>query len=230
MIELVPAIMPENLEDLEEKLGRVFRYVPLVQLDIMDGVFVKGKTWPYVGDKGDYQNMLNEEEGLPFWDKVDFEIDLMISKPEEKILDWIIIGASRVIVHIESTKKMEDVIRQINDRFSGKKDIELGIALNIDTPTETILPYLEDIDFVQFMGIAEIGRQGEDFDERVLDKVRDFHNAHPEVIISVDGGVNLDTALQIIQAGAKKLVSGSAILESVNIPETIQSFKKLALI
>jgi ribulose-phosphate 3-epimerase len=109
------------------------------------------------------------------------------------------------------------------------REVELGIALGLNTPITDITGYLEDIDFVQFMGIAQIGYQGEAFDERVLDRIREFHNAHPEVIISVDGGVNFDTAHLLAQAGAKRLVSGSAILKSANPAQAIAHLKKLAL-
>ncbi len=82
--------------------------------------------------------------------------------------------------------------------------------LKLETPTDSILEYLEDINFVQFMGIPVLGVQSAVMDERVIDKIRDFHNNHPEVIISIDGGVTLGNAHALIEAGAKRLVSGSA--------------------
>ncbi len=75
------------------------------------------------------------------------------------------------------------------------------------------------------MGIAHIGYQGEPFDERVIDKIREFHNAHPEIMISVDGGVTLDNAPDLVAVGVKRLVSGSAIFENGNIADTIEMFK-----
>ncbi|MDQ3076765.1 MAG: hypothetical protein M3Q63_01790 [bacterium] len=230
MAEIIPAIMPQSIEDLENDLALVANTVSTVQLDIMDGKFVRPKTWPYQNNKGTFEEILTESEGLPFWDKIDFEIDLLVAKPEDSIDNWIAAGASRIIVHVESTNNVEGIVNTFKERFayapdSKSRDIELVLSLNIDTPIDSVLPYLEDIDGVQFMGIAHIGYQGEPFDERVIDKIREFHNAHPTVIISIDGGVTLDNGPQLVTVGVKRLVSGSAIYESGNIADTIEMFK-----
>lgn len=239
MIEIIPAVMPKDWYDFEDTVNRVAQFVSTIQIDVMDGKFVPTRSWPYIKREDEYFNRLQEEEiGLPHWQNVDYEVDLMIEKPEEEINKWILAGMSRLIVHLESTTKIQDIVRDINERFAypelsqeamnGKsREIELGIALNPDTPLHTVTEFLEDIDFVQFMGIAKIGRQGEPFDERVIDRVREFHNAHPEVIISIDGGVNFDTAPMLVEAGVKRLVSGSAILQSDNPVETISHLKKI---
>ncbi|MBA3551041.1 hypothetical protein H0W32_02445 [Patescibacteria group bacterium] len=230
MAEIIPAIMPQSIEDLENDLALVANTVSTVQLDIMDGKFVRPKTWPYQNNRGTFDEILTESEGLPFWDKIDFEIDLLVAKPEDSIDNWIAAGASRIIVHVESTNNVEGIVTMFKERFayapdSKSRDIELVLSLNIDTPIDAVLPYLEDIDGVQFMGIAHIGYQGEPFDKRVIDKIREFHNAHPTVIISIDGGVTLDNGPQLVTVGVKRLVSGSAIYESGNIADTIEMFK-----
>lgn len=210
--------MPRNIRDLEDSLAFVVGHVQTAQLDIMDGKFVRGRTWPYFSRDESFEKLLSEEIGMPFWEKLNYEIDLMVREPETVMGDWIAAGATRIVVHIESTAKLEEIIKN-------KSGIELGFALNIDTSTDDILPYLEDIDFVQFMGINKIGFQGEPFDERVIDKIHDFHNAHPEVMISVDGGVTLDNAHELVDVGARRLISGSAIFESGNIAGMIARFK-----
>lgn len=220
MIEIIPAIIPKNLDDLRDKVGQVAHYVKQIQIDICDGNFVPAKSWPYTGRIEEFERILHEEEGMPYWDKVDFEVDLMISNPEGEIEKWIVAGANRIIIHTESVKNIKEIVK-INDNRA-----DLGIALNIDTPNHEISGYLEDVKFVQFMGIAKIGYQREPFDDRVLDKIREFHSAHPEVIISVDGGVSIDNAHALIEAGVKRLVSGSAIFESGSIPDTLDAFKK----
>lgn len=222
MIEIIPAIMPKSEADLEDKVGLVAGRVSTVQLDIMDGRFVPSRTWPhYSSDRASFEALLSEEEGLPYWDQVDFEIDLMVDKPEEAVEDWVVAGASRIVAHIESTKHMNAVA----DICRGR--VELGIALNIDTPTDAIDPYLEDAKFVQFMGIRTIGLQGEPFDDRVVDKIRAFHNNHPEIVIAVDGGVSLENAKLLVEAGAKRLVSGSGIFASGNPAEAVKQFRDL---
>ncbi|OHA46001.1 MAG: hypothetical protein A2541_00465 [Candidatus Taylorbacteria bacterium RIFOXYD2_FULL_36_9] len=103
------------------------------------------------------------------------------------------------------------------------------MALNIETPNEEayeILDLIDDegnsiVDFVQFMGIDNIGFQDQEFDDRVLEKVSDLRSQYPNIPISVDGGVDFDNAADLISAGATKLVSGSAIFESEDIARAI---------
>ena len=71
------------------------------------------------------------------------------------------------------------------------------------------------------MGIREIGFQGQDFDSAVLEKISDMRDHYPEMPISVDGGVDGDSAADLIDAGATRLVSGSYIFESADIQQAI---------
>jgi len=75
------------------------------------------------------------------------------------------------------------------------------------------------------MGIAEIGHQGEPFDERVIEKIVDFRERFPGVIISVDGGVDVDTAPELAEAGARRLVSGSGIFEAGDVGQAIEDLR-----
>ena len=108
MIEIIPAIMPDTYEDLLAKAGRVRGVVPLAQVDIMDGVFVKSKSWPYteggVKREEHFVALTTQDEGMPFWEELDYEIDLMIAEPEKHIDEWLPLGASRLIFHIEAIK------------------------------------------------------------------------------------------------------------------------------
>ena len=205
-IEIIPAIMPESFNDLNEKYSRVRDFVNTVQIDVMDGEFVPSKDWPYVG---------GELEKIDF----DFEVDLMVKNPEEVIESWVEAGAKRVIIHIESTEKIEEAFLKI------PSDVEVGIALNTTTPNEEIYPLIEKIDFVQFMGIAKIGYQGQEFDERVIEKIKDLREKYSRVIISVDGAVSLETAPRLIEDGANRLAVGSAIFKSKDIDKTIEQLK-----
>ncbi|MBX4211094.1 hypothetical protein KW783_03955, partial [Candidatus Parcubacteria bacterium] len=164
-MEIIPAIMPKSMRDLKEKMSRVAAIVPLVQVDIMDGIFVSEKTWPY-GFSEEFKQIIVEKEGFPFWDQVDFEADLMISDPVRGVEEWISAGARRVIVHIESTENFPYVVDTFKSRAPAKDslfNIELGVAINPDTPNEKIAPYIKDVDFVQCMGIAKIGFQSQPF-------------------------------------------------------------------
>ncbi|MAG12271.1 hypothetical protein CL630_00460 [bacterium] len=229
-IEIIPALMPKSFSELREQFERFVGLVETVQLDVMDGIFVPNKSWPY----SENIEMLKELRGeMPSWGDINFEVDLMIQNPERAVNDWLLLGASRIIAHIESTHNMDAIIAEVKDCVNGKQidleeetHIEIGIALNTTTENKILEPWVERVDFVQFMGIEKIGFQGQAFDERVIRKIQDLHEQHPNVTISVDGGVNFESAPKLIAAGATRLVSGSTILKSKDIVETINQLKK----
>lgn len=232
MIEIIPAVMPTSTTDLQSKLSQVAGHMSVAQIDIMDGKFVKEVSWPYTEDEEYFQGILNEDAGLPYWDQFDFEVDLMIVRPEEVINDWISAGVRRIVVHQKSTDNLPKILSDFRERFPKSEtpdvfDCEIGIAQEIDTPVETLFPFLDKIDFVQFMGIDIIGEQGNPFDEKVLDKIHALLEHAPGTIISVDGGVSLESAPLLITAGVRRLVVGSAIFKSEDIGATIKEFKQL---
>ena len=235
MIEIIPAIIPKNFKDLERNLEAVAGLVPLAQIDIMDGKFTPEASWPYQNSQEDpdFVSIKIEEREFPALEEIDFEVDLMVSDPEAVLQQWISAGAKRIIPHYESFKD-ESVVLEFTQEFQNQYGgdgsftaLELGIALNIETPSDVLEAIIENIDFVQCMGIARIGYQGEPFDERVLDKIREIHDRYPDLPISVDGGVNLSTASALVEAGATRLVAGSAIFGSDDIPATIEEFQNL---
>jgi len=231
MTEIVPAIMPVSFTDLREKLAVVKDLVTSVQIDVMDGKFVPERNWPMnESPNGPFAQILREEDGLPFWNEIDFEADLMVSDPASAIDAWAVAGAKRVIVHVESTSDFGALLRSLRERFP--KDvvgdsitIEIGAALNTTTSNDAVYPFLDELDFVQFMGIEKIGYQGQPFDERVLGKIGELRAMRPEYIISVDGAVNLETAPRLVAAGANRLAVGSFLLRSSNVAETIELLK-----
>lgn len=228
-VEIIPAIMPQSFADLQEKVGRVATHVKTVQLDIMDGDFVEDKTWPYLGDLLDFQKLTKEDMGLPEWQKINYEVDLMVSVPDRDAFEWITAGASRVIIHIESHPEVKEIIGRIRREFGRPNEVstapEIGVSLNNDTPIEQIYEFVPLADFVQLMGIAEIGYQSQPFDERVVERARILRKKFPELIISIDGGVNNETVPKLIEAHVNRLVSGSYIFDSGDVKEAIDNLK-----
>ncbi|MDO8492778.1 MAG: hypothetical protein Q7S34_04010, partial [bacterium] len=163
--EIIPAIMPQSFSDLQEKVARVVAHVKTVQLDIMDGDFVPEKTWPYLGDILDFQKLVKEDMGLPLWEKINYEVDLMVSVPDRDAFEWITAGASRIIIHIESHPEVKEIIARIRREFGRPQEMptapEVGVAMGNDTPIEQVYEFIPLVDFVQLMGIAEIGYQGQ---------------------------------------------------------------------
>ena len=257
MVEIIPAILPKNYEDLKNKIALVRGIVSTVQVDICDGVFVKNITWPFVfrakpleifrsrgsHPEGEgrsdeklqeaqlddhFRKILNEEEGIPFWQDIDFEIDLMVSDAVENFDIYTKLGPKRIIFHIEAVGNLENFKDFLEGIDNYVRDImAIGVAISPNTKIEQIFPLISFIDFVQVMGINHEGIQGEDFNEKCLNHIKILREKFPDIIISVDGGVNLETSEEILSAGANRLVAGSAIFNSDDIIGTIESFKNL---
>lgn len=227
MVEIVPAIMPASLKEAREKIALVALHTAVVQLDLMDGMFVPEKTWPYTTESGTPDAEFSLSDLYASADRVvGYEIDLMVRNPFDAARFWIAQGAERIILHFEGIEEQDSLphdlkaLREQADSLG--HSVALGLAIAIATPETLLVPYLADIDFVQCMGIAAIGYQGTPFDARVIPKVAYLRKTAPELIISIDGGVNFESAPHLIAAGANRLVSGSAIFASSDVEQTIR--------
>jgi ribulose-phosphate 3-epimerase len=217
--EIIPAILPMDYTEIEEKISLVKDFVKTVQIDICDGQFTPTPTWPYRKDDDMFGKILKEEEGLPGWEKLNFEIDLMVNHPEQIVDEWVSAGATRIIIHTEA---QGDVVAAV-DMLVGR--VEIALALNIDSPISSIEPFKDKIQGIQLMGIDHIGFQGQAFDVKVIDRVKEARAAYPELPISIDGGVSLDNAQSLYDAGANRLVVGSKIFNADNYLEALQQLK-----
>ncbi len=220
-MQILPAIIPQDLSDLEEKLSQVRGLISAVQIDILDGKYTPEPSWPYYeGQDGELKAICNGDKSLPFSDEFLFEADLMIENPDEKIEDFICAGFGRIIVHLESANNISTIIEKAK-----KFDVEIGVAIGMETSVEELEECIEKVDFVQFMAIENIGFQGEEFDSRVLEKISTLRKKYPDITISVDGGVNRKSAQYLISAGANRLAVGSALFGSDDIEGTITEFE-----
>lgn len=225
MEEIIPAIMPQGLDDLNEKVGAIRGHAKVVQLDIMDGKFVQAKTWPYFHSNDRFfQALQNEEAGLPYWEDVDYEIDLMVEHPDQHIDQWLALGPKRIVLHIESLLHPEESLKKLSEIRS---IVEIGLSFDDDYEVSNLDNYLELVDFVQVMGIDEIGVQGGPFEPRVLYNITYIREKFPDMPISVDGAVNPDTIQKLRDAGATRFVAGSAIYGSGVPSENIHRLKSL---
>jgi len=218
---VLPAIIPENIDDLESHLLQVRRMAKWVQIDVCDGRLTPSPSWPYTEDYGDFQEILDQQKGFPFWEDFDFEIDLMVQKPDQEYERWIDAGASRIIFHYKESLKdtLIEVMQKTKDR-----GVEVGLALHIGDAPTVLADFVELLDVVQVMGIKHIGLQGEPFDEDALELIRDIRSQYPQFDVSVDGGVNTDTVDMIAEAGANRLIIGSALYGQGDIREIYNYF------
>jgi ribulose-phosphate 3-epimerase len=225
--EIIPAIMPQKFEDIEDLTSLVRYSVQTVQLDLMDGKYAPESTWPFnYGTDRDLVALEAQDIALPFWEDMNYELDLMVERPEERLDTWLGIGASRVIFHYASIHDWEK-IKKID--LGVRNFIELGLAITLHDDFESICTLIDDnvVDFIQVMGIAQIGYQGEPFEEESLEIISNLRERYPDITISVDGGVSLDTIADLYDAGVNRFVSGSGVYGGGSTDENIEQMKSL---
>jgi len=226
--EIIPAIMPESYEEIESSVRLVRHSVHTVQLDLMDGVFVPEETWPFLSGSNDLPLFQKGDLGFPLWNDMNYELDLMVARPEERLEDWLGMGASRIVFHYASVHDWNK-IHQID--HIARNFIEIGVAITIHDTLEDIYPLIDEkvVDYVQCMGINEIGYQGEPFEPKILDVIKTLRKKYPELPLSIDGGVSTETIESLYQAGITRFVSGSSVygsgMPSENIDDLYQKLE-----
>lgn len=223
MIEIIPAILPKSYSELEEKLALVRDAAPVVQIDVVDGIFAPSKTWPYAGGEM-FSSIVSQEEGFPFWEDFDFQFDCMVSHALRDARDFVSAGASSLVIHGAGRDALE-TLEQLQSEREGEFGVALGVALLPGDEVGVFAQYKALVDFVQVMGIAKVGFQGSEFDPRALSLVASLRQNHPELIIQIDGGVRLENARAIARAGANRLVVGSAIFSQADPKEALNALK-----
>jgi len=228
MTEVIPAVLAKDINDLRQKIANVVNVARVIQIDMCDGKFVPSYSWPM--QKNDMEStaiILEEEEGMPYWENLDFEFDLMVKDAIKQFDFFVRLGAKRIIFHLEAEdeKELKDFINSMDPYV--RENLEIGIAINTTTEIEKLSPFINSIDFVQCMGIEHIGFQGEPFDERVLKQIKDLRLKYSDLIISVDGSVNEETAPALVKAGANRLIVGSTLMRSFDVKETIKELENL---
>jgi ribulose-phosphate 3-epimerase len=213
MIEIIPAIIGQNFREVEEKIRKVEPYVPWVQLDIMDGRFVATRTWNNPSELASLKTALR------------FEADLMVEDPLRNAISWIRSRVERVFVQIETLQSSKEVFAMIEHIREGGK--EVGLTLNVETPPESVYPYVRSVDWVLFRGGIP-GSYGQPFQDAVIEKIRVLRRYSPAIHIMIDGGVRLDLVSSFKEAGVNALAVGSAIFRAPDIKRAIEVFHKEA--
>jgi len=217
-VEIVPAILPRSAADLENHLEKIRDSVPLVQIDVVDGIFAPTKTWPYVGGD-EFERIVAQDEGLPFWEDFDFQFDLMVDDAAKQAERFVQAGAAGIVIHAAAGAR--GALEALQESRGG---VSLGLALLPGATVDQLQMFDGLYDFVQVMGIAEVGSQGNPFDERTLALVTALRAAYPAVLIQIDGGVSLSNASALVQVGANRLVVGSSIFKT---DDPLEAYKKL---
>jgi len=215
MAILAPSLLSADFSDLAGQIQAVREGgAGYVHMDVMDGTFVPNITFgqPVI-------RCLAEKTDMPF------DVHLMIRQPERLLADFVTPRTEFIVVHQEACLHLHRTIQQI--KCLG---VKAGVALNPATSLSTLDYILEDLDLVLLMSVNP-GFGGQKFIPATWDKVKKLDQMrkerHPELLIQLDGGVNLRNAAQLKEAGVDILVAGAAVFGAPDITKRVREFVEI---
>ena len=211
-----PSIIAVDYKN-EQKLNDALKMLEkaqasMVHLDVMDGKYVKNKTF-------DHQFV----DGIKNKTWLMADVHLMVKNPDDVVENYIKAGADIITVHFNATKDLEGTLKKIK-----AKNLLAGVALSPADPAECLEKILKTglVDIVLVMGV-EPGACGQEFIPGMGEKVAAVREMSRNVLIEVDGGVTLKNAKMLKKMGANILVSGSFVFKAEDPKKAIASFKKV---
>lgn len=215
MIKVLPSSNPCPEEDLVEYARSLEDLgVEYLHCDVMDGIFVANKCLPIekIAEIRNNSNIL-------------LDVHLMVSKSYDYVEKLIAIKPNIITIHYESPEtiaEMEKVIKLVK-----KNDILFGLSIKPETAIEAISPYLDIVDLILIMSV-EPGKSGQKFMPESLEKISKAKKLTEgkDVIIEVDGGINLDNYKEVVSHGAEFLVMGSAFFNAKDRKKLLSTVDK----
>lgn len=215
-VEIAPSILASDFAKLGEEVRKVEEGgADVIHIDIMDGHFV-----PNISLGVPVVISLRKATRLPL------DVHLMIQQPEEYIEDFVHAGADRVLVHQEATPHLDRALEMVRENGA-----QAGAVLNPSTPIVMLSDVLDKLDTVLVMSVNP-GFGGQKFIPNCFEKIRQLSQMRARYNaafrIEVDGGVDLDNAAELIQAGANTLVAGTSIFHTPDPAAAARQMRKLA--
>ena len=203
-IKISPSILSCNFSKLGEEIKSLEKAgADLIHIDVMDGHFVPNIT---IGSE-----VIKKIRPLT---KVPFDVHLMISPVDNFIEDFANAGSDIITIHPEATKDLKKSIELIK-----KFDKKVGISLNPNSEIILVEPYLNDIDLILVMSVNP-GFAGQKFKPEVLKKLEKIKkiimSKNLKIDLEIDGGISFQNSIDVKNAGANILVSGSTIFNENN--------------
>ncbi|MCX6745745.1 MAG: hypothetical protein NTX00_01875 [Candidatus Parcubacteria bacterium] len=209
-IKLVPTLLTHSFAEFKDKLEKLDNYFDLMQIDCADGEFVKNKTF--------YE--IDKIKGLFF--NADLELHLMVKDPLKVIKKWQNYKkVKNIFFHYEAVQNDKKILGLID--YLKKLKIKAGLAVNPETKLEDFKKFLPILDLILILGV-EPGWGGQEFQPKVLNKIKEIRQSFPKIDIEVDGGVNLENEGEIVMAGANILAAGT-LLTNGNINKIIKEIE-----
>jgi len=210
---IAPSILSADFARLADEVSAVERGgADLLHIDVMDGHFVPNLTVgpPIV-------------EALKKVTKLPLDVHLMITNADAFIGEFAAAGADYLTVHVEACPHLHRTVQSIKER-----GVKAGVTLNPATSLTTLDEIVADVDLVLIMSVNP-GFGGQKFILSSLKKIQSarqlIDRTQSRALLEVDGGVKVDNAAQVLEAGADILVAGSAIFESRDYAATIAALR-----
>ena len=233
MADILPSILEKNFSEIKNKITALRERTKFIHIDICDGVAVPNQTWPFASGglaDFDFKKIINEEQGLPFWQEFDFEFDLMAMDSVENFDIYMKLGPTRIIFHLLAQKNIEDFEHFLEGLDMYIRDsMQVGLAFRPSDDLALVSHLSHKVDFLHCMGSDQVGFQGTGvvFTDKALQNIKFLRKSLPGVVISVDIGVNLENAQMILDSGADRLTVGSGIWKSTDPLGTLQILQDL---
>jgi len=208
MPKIYPTVLVKSKQAYINRLNRYKGFFDVVQIDVENGSYVKGKSY--------YCSQTTGELKLPF--KLDMH--LMIDNPRRFIKRWKTIkNVFRFFVHIETIdqKEWQNIKLELKD-----SNIELAMAISPKSNILKIKPYLADLKTVLVMGVIP-GRNAAPFIPSTYKRIKDIKKLNPKIKVAIDGGVTDKTSKKLATAGADILYSGSYLTKSDDLKQAIKN-------
>ncbi len=214
MIRIAPSILSANFVRLEEEIQAAEKAgAHMLHIDVMDGHFVPNITIGY-----------GVVAAIRKITKLPLDVHLMIENPDTFVKEFADAGADILTVHAEASTHLHRTIQYIK-----QLGVQAGVSLNPATPVVQLENILSEIDLVLLMSVNP-GFGGQEFIPFTLDKIKAVKQMSAgrgrTPFIEVDGGVKIDNAKRIVDAGADILVMGSAFFNSDNYSKTMEKLNE----
>lgn len=197
---IIPVVLENKLEDIALRMKGIEKVAELVQIDFSDGSMADNTTFM------DYSQLNSIDTNLKL------EFHLMVKDPTE-IFKYDVKNVIKICSQIEADVDINQFISNARN-----KGYEVGLSIDINSPNDLLIPYIDKVDYIQFMAV-EMGRQGQPFQERVIPKIKSFTNKYSQIPVQVDGGLNKEHIRELHELGVKHFVVGSDIFNHRNPAE-----------